>query len=546
MLKKIEQNLIRVKSIENFIESLESRIQIPSSQNCKIVLFEMTFGMPRFIAYSFFLQYWKSQGYQAIAYWPKISPRSLVFTNRIIRFVLSRLNIDNGKSRPYRIMRALGCSSFIFAGQENVRYQDRDKQFAQVQRLSKSQLLSFSYREILIGDIFYDWHLNIRKIGTPKFASPEFRSDFDLFCRTTDWWISYFQQNDVKALHVSHTVYDQAIPVRVALSRGIQVFLVSGDRNYRITQENLLSDREYLYYEKDQNLQFQYEVSMERAEAAIHKLVNGDKDVDPAHAIVSGFEYSGRLSKNTELLNSNKNNVVVALHCFGDAPHANGTQLFPDFTEWMQEIGDLSLRTDFRWFIKPHPSFTSSDYVIMEEFLAEFPNFILLSPSDSNNLLIEKGADIFLSVHGTIAFETALMGTPTLSASTNAPYVKYDFSYIPSSVEEFRKYVKDIPNLISSFKPKRREILHYYDIHHLRSATHWIWGEQTSKVLEYVGGYLELPDSPKTLEYWLQVRADSSWLDTLARETSDFIEGEKYLHDFAMNDLARINKKLEL
>ena len=55
---------------------------------------------------------------------------------------------------------------------------------------------------------------------------------------------------------------------------------------------------------------------------------------------------------------SNKIKILVVAHDFFDSPHSYGNNLFVDFYEWLIFLRDISLNTDYDWYIKTHPDYT--------------------------------------------------------------------------------------------------------------------------------------------------------------------------------------------
>ena len=53
---------------------------------------------------------------------------------------------------------------------------------------------------------------------------------------------------------------------------------------------------------------------------------------------------------------NNKIKILISPHDFYDAPHCWGDHvLFSDYYEWLKYIYDLSIKTNYDWYIKTHP-----------------------------------------------------------------------------------------------------------------------------------------------------------------------------------------------
>ena len=48
--------------------------------------------------------------------------------------------------------------------------------------------------------------------------------------------------------------------------------------------------------------------------------------------------------------------VLIASHCFTDAVHIHGKNIFTDYYDWIKFLGKISEKLDYNWVIKIHPS----------------------------------------------------------------------------------------------------------------------------------------------------------------------------------------------
>ena len=49
--------------------------------------------------------------------------------------------------------------------------------------------------------------------------------------------------------------------------------------------------------------------------------------------------------------------VLICTHEFFDDPNSTGGLLFPDFYEWLKYLAQISNKTNYDWYIKPHIKF---------------------------------------------------------------------------------------------------------------------------------------------------------------------------------------------
>jgi hypothetical protein len=522
MGKKLHNFLSKRIYIEKFIEFNRQRIE-PANLSEKIALFEITMNFAAFIGYSNFAKLLATKGIDLVGYKP-IHDVSLI--DRVKFLFLRKWSFDSGTSWPFRILKSMGISTFLLPPILISRNLFAIlKMFSKFKTLSKSEILFFECENIRIGDLFYDWHLRHRGLETIQLNSKFMKLDFFKFMNTFLFWNKYFKTNNVEVVLVSHAVYAQGMVARIGVKSGSKVFLVGADRIYRLTKNRPFPDSEFLQYDPGNLNQFGYQIDYSRSKNAIEMLKIGSQKIDTAHAYVSGFKGA---AKKKIVKDPNKVNVLIASHCFSDAPHAYGDQLFPDFYEWLNFLGRISSESDFDWYIKAHPGFFDSDLLHFESLLSKFPSLIGIDSNYSNLELFKQGINVVLTVHGTIAFEAAYENILVINASQVAPHINYGFSSCPSSIEELIRMIDDIPNMMKKLSIERNEILHFYDVHHLRKLSNVYFGELYGDLLEYIGGYSNLFISELVFNFWIENIYMLSTESKILKDYDSFFLGDEY------------------
>ena len=70
----------------------------------------------------------------------------------------------------------------------------------------------------------------------------------------------------------------------------------------------------------------------------------------------------------------NTKKILIATHCFFDSPHSYGNNLFPDFHDWLDFLGNMTEETDYDWYIKTHPDYVQGTMEIIESFIVKNTN----------------------------------------------------------------------------------------------------------------------------------------------------------------------------
>ena len=162
---------------------------------------------------------------------------------------------------------------------------------------------------------------------------------------------------------------------------------------------------------------------------------------------------------------NNKIKVLICTHCFYDNPHAYGGNLFPDFYEWLKFIAKLSHKTDYDWYIKPHPDYLPGTLENIKIVNKKFKNIKLIDPSTSFHRLAKEGINFALTVYGSVAHELPLLGIDVINADKYNPHCSFNFSYTPKNKTNYKKIILNLKKFKSKIRYKD-EIYKFYYIYH--------------------------------------------------------------------------------
>ena len=325
---------------------------------------------------------------------------------------------------------------------------------------SKRELERLSVSGVLIGDLIYDRFLSTHQSVTIDLKSPDFRKSLEESLTYFFHWLDYFDENEVKAICISHCVYHYAIPARVAIQRDIPVYEITAGSVFKLDHRNMhaVVSHEKLKEIAEEGLatSLQDVVSIGNKEIATY--LKPDEFKNPNLKSLHSNEIAGDLELN---LNPSKITLLVATHLFYDAPHRYGIALFPDFFEWLEHLGQLSNTTDYNWLIKVHPDLPLSKESILGDVLSRYPRLKLVHPSTSHASLVKSGVNFVLTVHGSVGFEFPLLGVPVIAANPNAPYSSFGFSISPKTVEEYDEVIISLDKRLKSIERKELESFFY-------------------------------------------------------------------------------------
>lgn len=484
------------------------------------VLFEFNWLHSSHIAYSYLANALAAKyGARIIAFTPA---SSLPFWRKL------EWNISNYLSlRDFAVYRSFGAAGFF---QPQV---DRSQSIRALQLVdqiyrelkTKSDIESISVDGVWLGDLIYDSYLRKFNKPTIKITDEDFKDFLQVAIGYYVFWDDYFKHHDVRAVNASHSVYINAIPLRIALNKGIPAFVATAIDVYRLSAENIFDRRDFFGF-RDVFRTLPSAIQTEGKEQARKRIelrFSGKVAVDMVYANKSAY---GSYKTARLLEESPRIKVLIASHCFFDSPHSYGNNLFPDFYEWLDFLGKTTMETDYDWYIKTHPDYLPETMDVIKLFIKKYPKFRLLPADSSHHQIIAEGINVALTTYGTIGFEYAALGVPVVNASLNNPHIAYNFNLHPRSIDDYREALRSLGQI--NLKIDINEVYEYYFMRHLYNSNNWLF-DNYNKTQEEVGGYAE-QFTPKIYEAWMR-----EW--TLAKNANilekldAFVESGKYRLD---------------
>lgn len=485
--------------------------------NEPIVLFEFNFLKSSHIAYSYLANVLASKyGARIFAYEANVIPTFLKKIEWMFAYYLSL--------REFAVYRSFGVTNF-FQIQQSGSQLDKARQLtakilSEIKTKSDIELIHLD--GILLGDLIYDSYLNTYRKETIEISDKKFE---DFLLRAVGiyvFWDEYFNTHNVKAVNASHSVYTFAMPLRIAISRGIPAFVSAPFHIYRLSKDKMFDGSDFFEFRKTfsslpENVRLG---GLDQAEQRIALRFSGQVGVDMRYSTKSAY---GAKKKERLLKESNRTKVLIATHCFFDNPHGYGNNLFPDFYEWLEFLGKMTMETDYDWYLKTHPDYISGTMEIINSFLNKYPRFHLLPADSSHHQIIAEGIDVALTCYGTIGFEYAALGIPVVNASINNPHIAYNFNLHPKNVNEYRDLIGNLDKI--KLDIDINEVYEYYFMKHIHDAKDLLYSDY-NKMLDDIGGDEGLITSKA---YWIWMRDFSSERhNELIQKIELFVESGKY------------------
>lgn len=335
---------------------------------------------------------------------------------------------------------------------------------------SKKNLENLKLSGVLIGDLIYDTYLRDNDLSTIEITSSHFKSYLSKVVHLFYFWENYLKNNRIKGIIISHSVYLMGMVGRIAMNKNIATYNVGSNFAYKLTKNKYIKWSDQGSYKVNFNKlsKTQQEKAILSAKKNLKLRFRGKKDFryNVSQPINPVFNNNFQCKKNAIKQNNNIK-ILIATHCFNDAVHVYGNNLFPDFYEWLKFIGEFSLKSkqsNYDWYIKIHPANYDANINKFNFFLKKYPKLRLIDKYVSANQIINENIDIVLTVFGSVAHEYPLFGIPVINAGNN-PHSGFQFSYNPKNVKDYLSLLKKIPKIKCNIK--ERDIYVFYYMHHL-------------------------------------------------------------------------------
>lgn len=333
---------------------------------------------------------------------------------------------------------------------------------------NKNDVFKIRLFKINIGIDIYETYLQRFRQPTLEFRNKKFKKLIKKTIQQIYFWKLFFEKYDVKAVNISHRDYtDTNIVCKIAYQKKIYVYTFGGEIT-RISRF-LNPDRDFCkFYKKyfDNLSTNKKKEAIKFSKKRLRLRFKGKVGVDMSYSTKSAFHFNYK-NKNIifNKVSSNNIKVLICTHCFYDNPHAYGGNLFIDFYEWLLFLGKVSEKTNYDWYIKPHPDYLPGTIEIINSIISKFPKIKFVPPETSFYYLKKIGINFALTVYGSVAHELPFLGIEVINADKYNPHCSFNFSYTPKNIKDYEKVILNLNNYKSLIKNKN-EIYKFYYIYH--------------------------------------------------------------------------------
>jgi len=392
---------------------------------------------------------------------------SSYFTNILVRKHNSIIKTFSFKGYQSRLLKKIRSS---FNCNKHIYIELNKNQKIKVKKLckeaktiikNKKDLYELNFLGIWLGIDIYETYLKDGK-PTIDFMDPKLWSKVNEGIELLVFWVDYFDNNLVSGLVFSHDCYNQLnIPAKVAYKNNVPVYLPNVIGGQLSDKPHAIYKYRFCNYRKMFNVLSHKEKNegIKWAKSQLENRLSGIVGVDMSYSTASAFTFNE--NSKPVLRKSDKIKVLICTHCFYDNPHGYGGMIFLDFYEWITYLGKISEKTNYDWYIKPHPDYLPGTLETINKIISKYKKITLIPPETSFHQLSREGLSFALTCFGSIGHELPLLGIKVINAAYN-PHSAYDFTWNCKSIDEYENLLLNLDKLDKEIDPQ--QIYEFYFI----------------------------------------------------------------------------------
>ena len=529
MLKIIKKifNLAFHKQITKIIEFNKKNFERNKINSDQLILCEFNNNSSNQVVFSYLINKLKKKYNCKCFAYQNVERLSLVY--KIKFYVQKYLNYQN-----FSIYKSFNVDDFFFTSYNNNLVNKSNSKYQEIVNSikSKNDLIHLKIEDVHVGDLIYDTYLKRFARPTVDITQKDFLDLLRLSIQNFYFWKNFFAKNKVCCFIISDTTYISSIVIRLAVAKNIKIFQCNWDNIHKINNSNRYAYGKYKFYKKDfeKLTDNQKKNALKRAEMNIKKNIMTDDHINSSVLFsktlgISKTTFHRDFTAENVLKKNPKKKILIAIHCFLDAPHAYGYEgnIFCDFYEWLEYLYKLSKSTNYDWYIKNHPTSSPKTNDILEHFLKDKPEFKLIGPDVSHTQLINEGINCILTVHGSIGWEYAYNQIPVINASVNNPHSSYDFNLHAKSLKEYEEMILNFEKYKIDYEKKN--IYEFYFMHNLYTKSALIF-QNYIEVIKEIKGYKNL-GTRKFYDYWIDNYNEQKH-NKINKKIKDFLFSDDY------------------
>ena len=223
------------------------------------------------------------------------------------------------------------------------------------------------------------------------------------------------------------------------------------------------------------------------------------------HIMIGEINPYGK-KKIVKFQNIKKDKMIILASNFFDSSFFYRNSLFIDSYTYTEKLLEIAKKTDFEWYIKPHPDGQPENEILIKKLKSKYPFLNILPRSISNKSFKINNFKSMFSFEGTAIHEFIFMGIPSYCVGDNKQSA-YSFGKPSKNFQHFKK------TILNANKSKKFNIQDVYEFNYMytfQKSRDWISNYFLSKKerlhLEnnYKGNFIKRYNSLKIFENLLK------------------------------------------
>jgi len=343
------------------------------------------------------------------------------------------------------IHEAFGLRSFLIIRLNLTSWKMLQKEYAKILKHldSKAKLIDYKIRDIPLGLDIYE---SVLRLGRETVSLQDLQTYRVIYLALKQYcyFEPLFATKKIAAVLVSHDNYiGPGLLAHMAFSFKTPVILANSLSLSMPTAPFQLYEkleRFGIYAKEIPSRDLSAGISWAKSE--LNERITGELGVGMDYQKKSAFT-SHKLDRQTSDTENTK--VLILTHDFFDNPHGYRRMLFDDFYLWLKFLAEVSIETNYEWYIKIHRDYSNLEFQIIKIFVSKHPNIKLVHSETSYHQLREEGITFALTCYGSAGHELPLLGFTVINASYNS-HIAYSFNIHAKNLDEYRQILLDLPN----------------------------------------------------------------------------------------------------
>jgi len=340
-----------------------------------------------------------------------------------------------------------------------------------------NDLIKIKYKKILIGKYIHQSYCRELVLQNCDVKDERLISFICQAITYVNYLNKFFKKNRFEKLFISHSIFIRyGILCRMAhlysKSKIFILFLTSENSFFgklsflKINPPHFLQMERYWNFRKEfKKLNFKKKATNKSRKDLYERIYKAKLSL---RLLFKNNPYKGKILK----LRGKKPKIIILPSCFFDSMQFFRNSLFLHNFSWLENLLRIASKTDFEWYIKPHPDQKLPNSKIIKYFKMKYP-FLKILPSSISNFTFKKNNfKSMFTFNGSSIHEFLYLGIPTVSVSDNKQ-AGYSFGKPVNNLKNFKKIIFRADKLKLP-RNLKKDIYEFNYMYTFRKSNDWI------------------------------------------------------------------------